>query len=45
MKKLNWLNGQWIKGLTPGQLLDRLLTWKSDRSTLEDISCRYSTTY
>ncbi|MFV5613471.1 glutamate--tRNA ligase family protein, partial [Acinetobacter baumannii] len=38
VEKLNWLNGQWIKGLTPGQLLDRLLTWKSDRSTLEDIA-------
>lgn len=38
VEKLNWLNGQWIKGLTPGQLLDRLLTWKNDRNTLEDIA-------
>jgi glutamyl-tRNA synthetase len=38
VEKLNWLNGQWIKGLTPSQLLDRLLTWKSDRNTLEDIA-------
>ena len=36
--KLNWLNGQWIKSLTPGQLLDRLLNWKNDRATLEDIA-------
>ena len=28
VEKLNWLNGQWIKALTPGQLLDRLLAWK-----------------
>ena len=38
LKKLNWLNGQWIKALTPGQLLDRLLAWKNDRQTLEDIA-------
>ncbi|MFW2061633.1 glutamate--tRNA ligase, partial [Acinetobacter baumannii] len=38
VEKLNWINRQWIKGLTPGQLLDRLLTCKSDRSTLEDIA-------
>lgn len=38
VEKLNWLNGQWIKSLTPGQLLARLLTWKSDRQTLEDIA-------
>lgn len=38
VEKLNWLNGQWIKALTPGQLLDRLLAWKNDRQTLEDIA-------
>ena len=38
VEKLNWLNGQWIKGLTPAALLDRLLTWKSDRNTLEQIA-------
>ena len=38
VEKLNWLNGQWIKGLTPGQLLDTLLTWKADRKLLEDIA-------
>ncbi len=38
VEKLNWLNGQWIKGLTPGQLLDTLLAWKSDRNTLEEIA-------
>ena len=38
VEKLNWLNGQWIKALTPGQLLDTLLAWKSDRQTLEDLS-------
>ena len=27
VEKLNWLNGQWIKALTPTQLLTRLLTW------------------
>ncbi len=38
VEKLNWLNGQWIKALTPGQLLDRLLAWKNDRNTLEEIA-------
>ena len=38
VEKLNWLNGQWIKSLTPAALLDRLLNWKSDRATLEDIA-------
>mgnify|MGYP002134257637 FL=1 len=38
VEKLNWLNGQWIKGLTPAELLNTLLAWKSDRQTLEDIA-------
>ena len=38
VEKLNWLNGQWIKALTPGQLLDTLLAWKADRQTWEEIA-------
>lgn len=38
VEKLNWLNGQWIKGLSPAELLDTLLAWKSDRKMLEDIA-------
>ena len=36
--KLNWLNGQWIKGLSPVQLLERILTWQNDSKKLEDIA-------
>ena len=38
VEKLNWLNGQWIKGLSPAELLDTLLAWKADRKMLEDIA-------
>ncbi|MBR5557026.1 MAG: glutamate--tRNA ligase, partial [Acinetobacter sp.] len=38
VEKLNWLNGQWIKALTPAELLNTLLAWKSDRNTLEEIA-------
>lgn len=38
VEKLNWLNGQWIKALSPAELLHTLLAWKSDRNTLEAIA-------
>ena len=38
VEKLNWLNGQWIKGLSPAELLNTLLAWKADRKMLEDIA-------
>jgi glutamyl-tRNA synthetase len=38
VEKLNWLNGQWIKGLTPGQLLDKILAWRGNREKLEQIA-------
>lgn len=38
VEKLNWLNGQWIKALSPAELLNTLLAWKSDRNTLEAIA-------
>ncbi len=38
VEKLNWLNGQWIKGLTPGQLLDKILAWRGNREKLEHIA-------
>lgn len=38
VEKLNWLNGQWIKALTPAELLNTLLAWKADRKTLEEIA-------
>lgn len=36
--KLHWLNGQYLKAMTPGQLLDSLLAWQGDRQKLEDIA-------
>ena len=38
VEKLNWLNGQWIKAMTPAQLLNTLLNWKADRTQLEAIA-------
>lgn len=38
VEKLNWLNGQWIKALTPGQLLDTILSWRNNREQLEQIA-------
>ena len=38
IEKLNWLNGQWIKALSPAELLDTLLAWKADRAKLEEIA-------
>ncbi len=38
VEKLNWLNGQWIKALSPSDLLDTLLNWKADRKMLEEIA-------
>ena len=37
-EKLNWLNGQWIKALTPAQLLDKILEWRGNRAQLEQIA-------
>ncbi|MBF7688694.1 glutamate--tRNA ligase [Acinetobacter rathckeae] len=36
--KLNWLNGQWIKSLTPVQLLERLLAWQNNPAKLQEIA-------
>lgn len=38
VEKLNWLNGQWIKALSPAELLDTLLAWKADRAKLKEIA-------
>ncbi|ATO19398.1 glutamate--tRNA ligase [Acinetobacter sp. LoGeW2-3] len=38
VEKLNWLNGQWIKALSPAELLDTLMAWKADRAKLEEIA-------
>ena len=38
VEKLNWLNGQWIKALTPSQLLDKILEWGGNREQLEQIA-------
>lgn len=38
VEKLNWLNGQWIKQLSPAQLLDRILNWQDNREKLEQIA-------
>ncbi|MFU8925270.1 glutamate--tRNA ligase [Acinetobacter puyangensis] len=36
--KLHWLNGQYLKAMTPGQLLDTILSWQGNRNKLEDIA-------
>lgn len=36
--KLNWLNGQWIKAMTPSELLNTLLNWQNNRDKLEQIA-------
>ena len=38
VEKLNWLNGQWIKALSPAQLLDKILAWRGNREQLEQIA-------
>lgn len=38
VEKLNWLNGQWIKALSPAQLLDTILNWRNNRHQLEQIA-------
>lgn len=38
VEKLNWLNGQWIKALSPTQLLDTILNWRNNRQQLEQIA-------
>ncbi|XID75139.1 glutamate--tRNA ligase [Alkanindiges sp. WGS2144] len=38
VEKLNWLNGQWIKGLSPAQLLDKILNWAGSRDKLEQVA-------
>lgn len=36
--KLHWLNGQYLKALTPAELLAKILTWQNDQQKLEDIA-------
>lgn len=36
--KLHWLNGQYLKAMTPGQLLDTILSWQGNRNKLEEIA-------
>ncbi len=36
--KLHWLNGQYLKAMTPRQLLDSLLAWQGDQQKLEAIA-------
>ena len=38
VEKLNWLNGQWLKALTPAELLNTILAWQGNRQKLEEIS-------
>lgn len=38
VEKLNWLNGQWLKALTPSELLDTILAWQGNREKLEEIA-------
>ena len=38
VEKLNWLNGQWLKALTPSELLDTILAWQGNRQKLEEIA-------
>ena len=38
VEKLNWLNGQWIKALSPAELLNTIINWQGDRNKLEDIA-------
>jgi glutamyl-tRNA synthetase len=38
VEKLHWLNGQYLKAMTPAQLVDSLLTWQGSRQKLEDIA-------
>lgn len=38
VEKLNWLNGQWLKALTPSELLDTILAWQGNRQKLEQIA-------
>ncbi len=37
-EKLTWLNALWLRELSPGQLLDRVLQWSGSREKLEAIS-------
>lgn len=36
--KLHWLNGQYIKAMTPAELLNTILAWQGDRAKLEEIA-------
>ncbi|WP_019520315.1 glutamate--tRNA ligase [Faucicola boevrei] len=38
VEKLFWLNGQYIKAMTAGELLDTILSWQNDREKLENIA-------
>ncbi len=45
VEKLNWLNGQWIKGLTPAELAGYFIGLESGPSNLRRYCCSNSTTY
>ncbi|ELA08951.1 glutamyl-tRNA ligase [Moraxella macacae 0408225] len=38
VEKLFWLNGQYIKAMTPSDLLDTILSWQNNREKLENIT-------
>ena len=43
VEKLNWLNGQWIKALSPTELLDTLLAWSRPCQTGRNRCCNSTT--
>jgi glutamyl-tRNA synthetase len=38
VEKLTWLNGMWIRDLSPAALLDKILSWRGNRDQLEKIT-------
>lgn len=38
VEKLTWLNGEWLRALTPEQLKDRILSWANDSEKLTAIT-------
>jgi glutamyl-tRNA synthetase len=38
VEKLTWLNGLWIRDLSPAALLDKILAWRGNRAQLEKIT-------
>ncbi len=38
VEKLTWLNGLWIRDLSPSALLDKILSWRGNREQLEKIT-------